>query len=155
MSELVILVFTLRILAQALEICIGNHTATNNPFHWHHVQINLPCTYGYDPSLPHVHLIRFGGEEVVRIIVFFDDRLFYGLGAERVQSELRKICAGLKFLGNQEAAGLVPAQDVHFFYTHSHFSALQKFALLLSASFQFIFTFKNTLHNLVIELCSP
>ena len=49
---------------------------------------------------------------------------------------------------------LVPAQDVHFFYTRYHFSALQNCALLFSTNFQFIFTFKNALHNLVIELCS-
>ena len=49
---------------------------------------------------------------------------------------------------------LAPAQDVHFFYTHSHLSALQNCALLLSTNFQFIFTIKNALHNVVIELCS-
>ena len=38
---------------------------------------------------------------------------------------------------------LVPAQDVHFFYTRSHFSALQNCALLLSTNFQFNFTFKK------------
>ena len=29
--------FILVILEQAVELCIGNHTDTNNPFHWHHV----------------------------------------------------------------------------------------------------------------------
>ena len=38
---------------------------------------------------------------------------------------------------------LVPAQDVHFFYTRSHFSAFQNCALILSTNFQFIFTFKG------------
>ena len=38
---------------------------------------------------------------------------------------------------------LVPAQDVHFFYTRSHLSALQNFALLFSVNFQFIFIFKK------------
>ena len=50
--------------------------------------------------------------------------------------------------------GLVPAQDVHFFYTRSHFIAFQNCALLFSTNFQIIFIFKNALHNLVIELCS-
>ena len=49
---------------------------------------------------------------------------------------------------------LFPAQDVHFFYRRSHLSALQKYALLFSTNFQFIFIFKNALHNLVIELCN-
>ena len=48
---------------------------------------------------------------------------------------------------------LVPAQDVHFFYTLSRLSALQNCALVFLTDFQFIFTFKNALHNLVIELC--
>ena len=38
---------------------------------------------------------------------------------------------------------LVPAQDFHFFYTHSHLSALQNSALIFSTNFQFIFTFKK------------
>ena len=38
---------------------------------------------------------------------------------------------------------LVRAQDVHFFYTRSHLSALQNCTLLFSISFQFIFIFKN------------
>ena len=36
---------------------------------------------------------------------------------------------------------LVPAQDVQFFYTRSHLSALQNCALLFSTNFQFIFIF--------------
>ena len=38
---------------------------------------------------------------------------------------------------------LVPGQDVHFFYTRSHFSALQNCAVLFSTNFQFIFIFKK------------
>ena len=49
---------------------------------------------------------------------------------------------------------LVPAQDGPFFYTRYHLSALQNCALLFSANFQFIFIFKNALHNLFIELWS-
>ena len=39
-------------------------------------------------------------------------------------------------------------------YTRSHLSALISCALIFSTNFQFNFIFKNTLHNLVIELCS-
>ena len=38
---------------------------------------------------------------------------------------------------------LVPDQDVHFFYTRSHLSALQNCALIFSTNLQFIFTFKK------------
>ena len=37
---------------------------------------------------------------------------------------------------------LGPAQDVHFFYTRSYLSSLQSYALIFSANFRFIFTFK-------------
>ena len=96
--------FTFIMLSRALELCIGDHNDTKNPFHWHHVQFNFPYTTGYDPRLPHVRLISFNGEVVVRVIFFFDYGRVYVLRAERVQSGLRQICAGLKFLGNQEAA---------------------------------------------------
>ena len=39
--------------------------------------------------------------------------------------------------------GLVPAQDVHYFYTRSHFSALQNCAVLFSTNFQIIFILKK------------
>ena len=64
--------FTLIMLARALELCIGNKTDTNKPIHCHRVQFNLPCTTGYDPSLPSAWPIRFDGEIVVRFIIFFD-----------------------------------------------------------------------------------
>ena len=38
---------------------------------------------------------------------------------------------------------LVPFQDVHFFYTRSHLSALQNCALLFSTNFQLIFILKK------------
>ena len=44
---------------------------------------------------------------------------------------------------NFRAIWLVPAQDVNFFYTRSHLSALQNCALIFSTNFQFIFTFKR------------
>ena len=96
--------FTLRMFAWASEICIENHTDTNNTFHWHHVQFNLSCTTGYDTSLPCVLFNNFDGEVVVRVIIFFDGRRVYGIGAEHARSGLRQICAGLQYLGNQEAA---------------------------------------------------
>ena len=39
--------------------------------------------------------------------------------------------------------GLVPAQDVHFFYTRSHLSALQNCAVLFSTNFYIIFILKK------------
>ena len=91
-------------LAQDLELCIGEHTNTNNTFHCHHVQFNLPCTTGYDPSLPHVWLIFLNGDLVVRVIVLFDDGCIYGLEDKHVRYGLRQMFEGLQLFGNQEAA---------------------------------------------------
>ena len=95
--------FILIILEQAVELYIGNHTDTNNPFHWHHVHFNLPCATRYYTSLPRVWLIRFDGEVVVRVIVLFDYGYVYGLVSERVRSGLRQISAGLQYIRNKEA----------------------------------------------------
>ena len=86
---------------KSFRIFIGDHTDTNNLFHWLHVQFNLPFTTGYDLNLPRFWIIHFDVEVVVRVIVFLDDGCVYVLGPERVRSGLRKICAGLQFIGNQ------------------------------------------------------
>ena len=49
---------------------------------------------------------------------------------------------------------LVPAQDIHFFYTRSHLSALQNCALISQPIFSLLPHLKKALHNLVIYLCS-
>ena len=49
---------------------------------------------------------------------------------------------------------LVPAQDVHFFYTRSHLSALKTVRYFYQPIFSSFSYLKNALHNLVIELCS-
>ena len=51
---------------------------------------------------------------------------------------------------------LVPAQDVHFFYTRSHLSALQNCSLIFSTNFQFIFILKKciTQFSYWIVLCT-
>ena len=58
----------------------------------------------------------------------------------------------LIMLKSKKYTRLVPAQDVNFFYMRSNLNALQNCALNFSTNFQFIFTFKDALHDLVIEL---
>ena len=50
--------------------------------------------------------------------------------------------------------GIGPAQDVTFFYTHSHLSVLQSCALIIWKTFSLFSHLNSALHNLVIELCS-
>ena len=46
-----------------------------------------------------------------------------------------------------------PDQDVTFFYTPSHLSELQNFALPFPANFNLFSHLNSALHNLVTELC--
>ena len=48
---------------------------------------------------------------------------------------------------------LVPAQDVPFFYTRSHLSALQSCAFIFQPIFSLFSHLNSAQHNLVIELC--
>ena len=48
---------------------------------------------------------------------------------------------------------LVPAQDVHFFYTRSNLSALQSCALIFSTNFSLFSHLNSERQNLFIELC--
>ena len=54
----------------SFRIFIGDHSDTNHPFHWYHVQFNLLCNTGHDPSLPCVWIIRFDEEVFLRVIGF-------------------------------------------------------------------------------------
>ena len=103
--------FTFRMLARAFELYIINHTDAKNFFCWHHVQFNLPSTNGYDIILNRVWLIHFGVELVSRVIALFDYGRVYIIGAERVQSSLRQICAGLQFLGIKKLIGSALLED--------------------------------------------
>ena len=47
---------------------------------------------------------------------------------------------------------LGPAQDVHFFYTRSHLSALQKFALIFQPVFSLFSHLNSVIYILFIEL---
>ena len=60
----------------------------------------------------------------------------------------------LKKSRNPLGSGLVPAQDVHFFYTLFHLSALQNCALFSQPIFSLFLYLSSSIHNLAIELCS-
>ena len=48
---------------------------------------------------------------------------------------------------------LVPAQDIHCFYTRSHLGALENYALIFPLIFILFSHLHSALHDLVIELC--
>jgi hypothetical protein len=95
--------FTLCMLTRALELCFGDRRDHTNPFQWETVQLNMPCTDGYDPSIPRVHLIRRDGEAASGVITFFDYGRVCGVGKPRVHAALRLVCSRLQFYSNQEA----------------------------------------------------
>jgi hypothetical protein len=95
--------FTLRMLARALELSMGNWKDETNAFQWDHVQLNLPSTSEYDPSIPRVRLIRKDGDVASGCVTFFDDGRVYSIGKERTRSSLRCICSRLQHYDNQDA----------------------------------------------------
>jgi hypothetical protein len=80
--------FTLRMLARALELSMGNRKDETNPFQWDYVQHNLPSTSEYDPSIPRVRLIRKDSDVASGCVTFFDDGRVYYIGKERIFTEI-------------------------------------------------------------------
>ena len=81
----------------------------------------------------------------VSYLIYSTDNVLNTTNTETEFSELRRVLEESFEMKFQEGSvlRLVPAQDVHFFYTRSHLSALQNCALLFSINFQLIFIFKN------------
>ena len=56
-----------------LEECMGDRHDVTNRWQWHRVQLNMPCSRDYDPSLPRVMLLRTDGELATRHTTYVDD----------------------------------------------------------------------------------
>ena len=80
-------------------------------------------------------------------------RLTEGFNSSREASAIRFNCKSPFMPENKRGCRLVPDQDIHFFYTRSHFIALQNCVLIFPTNSQFFSHLKNALQNLVIELC--
>jgi hypothetical protein len=96
-------VFALRMLARSMELAKRHPSDSTNACQWSNVVLNLPASPDYDPSKPHVQLLRYDGRIAVGCIAFFDDGHIYAPDNELAQRGIRQMCSSLQWLGNQEA----------------------------------------------------
>ena len=63
----------IRFMIWAEHIVRGDRMDKANPFHWSHVQLNLPGSLDYDPSLPWVAKRREDGSLASEFYIYVDD----------------------------------------------------------------------------------
>jgi hypothetical protein len=89
---------------QILEFCKGDCHNPNNHWQWETVYLNLPGSFGYDPSLPRVLLLRKDGELATREADYVDD-IHPVVREKDNESKACQACAQLKSrmnsVGNQ------------------------------------------------------
>ncbi|KAL3786657.1 hypothetical protein ACHAW5_001375 [Stephanodiscus triporus] len=85
-------------------VVYGDRRNLANPFHWDHVQLNLPGSPGYRADLPWVMKIRADGTIAAEIFVYVDDGRAVGHSAELAWQAARRYAAVCAFLGVQDAA---------------------------------------------------
>ena len=82
----------------------GDQRNLENPFHWDHVQLNLPGSPGYRADLPWVMKIRADGHIAAEIFVYVDDGRAVGHTAAVAWLAARFYAAMCARLGVQDAA---------------------------------------------------
>jgi hypothetical protein len=75
---------------------------STSAFQWSKVVLNLPASPDYDPSKPHVQLLRYDGRIAVGCIAFFYYDRIYAPENELAQRGIHQMCSSLQWLGNQE-----------------------------------------------------
>ena len=69
----------------AEEVLRGDRLDGNNPFQWHHIELNLPGTAKYVPTRAWITKRRTDGSLASDMVVFVDDKRLVGCGSKRVQ----------------------------------------------------------------------
>ena len=91
--------------ARILEICKGDPSDSKNEFQFESCHLNLPCSKGYDPSMPRVMLLRKDGELATTEVTFVDDCHVAGRAKERefdhVMSGCKQLKSRMNSVGNQ------------------------------------------------------
>jgi hypothetical protein len=87
-----------------LEFCKSDCNDPHNHWQWETVHLNLPGSFGYDPSLPRVLLLRKDGELATREANYVND-IHPVIREKDNESRARQACAQLKsrmkLVGNQ------------------------------------------------------
>lgn len=85
-------------------VAYGDRRDLANPFHWDHVQLNLPGSPGYRADLPWVMKVRADGTIEAEIFAYVDDGRAIGHSAELAWRAARCHAATCARLGVQDAA---------------------------------------------------
>lgn len=87
----------------AEEMVYGDINDPANPFHWDHVQLNLPGSSGYQPHLPWVRRVTRAGDLAGGCERYVDDIRTIGRTAKHCWSLGHRIATTFAFLGLQVA----------------------------------------------------
>ena len=82
----------------------GDRRALSNPFHWDHVELNLPRSRGYRADLPWVMKIRADGFLAAEIFVYVDDGRVVAYSPDLAWRAARAYAACCARLGVQDAS---------------------------------------------------
>ncbi len=96
----------------AKEICKGDQFQTGlgldgkelNPFQWESIQLNLPGTPKYDPSITWISKRRNNGQIACNVVTFVDNKQVVGLTEELTWQASHALTSKQSYLGIQDAA---------------------------------------------------
>ena len=74
-----------------------------NPFQWHSIQLNLPGTVGYDPTLSWVSKLRRDGNIACVLFTLVDDERVVGPSKELTWQVAHMLTTKQSYLGIQDA----------------------------------------------------
>jgi hypothetical protein len=83
---------------------MGDPKEVGNPFEWDHIELNLPCSKGYDATKPWIMKMRADGDIASEVVQYVDDVRIIAAIRELAWLCSSKMAKGLCFLGLQDAA---------------------------------------------------
>ena len=87
----------------AKEVIKGGRLDADNPFCWHHVELNLPGTPGYTPTRALISKRRVDGGLASDMVVFLDGKRVVRSGSKRVKEAGHASSKRESYLGIQDA----------------------------------------------------
>eukprot|EP00984_Skeletonema_dohrnii_P022484 scaffold11603_cov72-Skeletonema_dohrnii-CCMP3373.AAC.1 len=81
----------------------GDRLDKDNPYQWERVELNLPGSEDYDPTLPWVMKVRSDGHLACEIYIYVDDCRVTGWCKLECWRAVRKLSTILNYLGLQDA----------------------------------------------------
>ena len=95
---------SIQLMLVAKFLAYGDRLDSNNPFQWDRIELNLPGSETYDPSLPWVMKIRRDGKLGCEIYIYVDDGRVTGWCKLECWRAVQKFSRVLTTLGIQDAS---------------------------------------------------